>query len=103
MSKRIIFLFPILGSLIGIYGYAYDLPILFWFGALICLINILLDFLVGLTKSPFIPLCFIVYFAFTKSTWYEGIGFGAIVYTALFTLLGTAFMLIGARIMSKKL
>lgn len=89
--------------LVGIYGHAYDLPILFWFGALICLANLILDLLSGQTKSPFIPLCFIVYFAFTESTWYEGIGLGAIVYTALFTLLGTAIMLVGAKIMNKKL
>ncbi len=82
MRMDIVFLLPLMGTLLGVAGFFFS-PWLFWIGVAACSLSLFLDLASGVLKLPILPATAIGAGALVIGPWYIGAGAGLVFYASL--------------------
>ena len=77
------FLITVTGPIVGIFGWGLHWPWLFWLGAAVCALNLILNMASGVMKLPILPLLFMAVAVAQVSPWWQGVGAGLVAWTGL--------------------
>ena len=75
-------IFTLSGPILGAIGFYFSLPIVFWAGVGLALLNLVVNLSSGVMKLPVLPGIFVLVAAVAFSPWYFGASIGLLAYTA---------------------
>lgn len=78
-----VFLFTMLGPVIGGIGWLIEIHWLFWAGVILAGFNLFMNLSSGVMKLPILPILFVVAGGALLKSWLVGAGTGLLIWTAI--------------------